>query len=197
MLNISSPSVTHSTSGRKISIHRGYSSKQLDRKLGGHSKVCLRAGWVTRGLTKSKLDSRIKVGVIYRKIGKNLICIGLASVSVEIGYPHFNIYVARELTPGSCIYNLTMAHEQKHVAIYRDQLQLFLPKLKQQLKKSTKKLMPILFKSPNAGNKYFLQKLNIEFKFILKQMNAKITRLQRRMDTPENYRWEQASCPNS
>jgi hypothetical protein len=155
LLNISSPSVTFKTTPEKISIHRGYSSKQLDRKLGGHSTVNLRAGWVTRGLTKSKLNSRIKVGVIYSKVRKNLICIGLASVSLEVGYSHFNIYVARKLMPGSCAYNLTMAHERKHVAIYRDQLQTFLPLFKQQLNQTAKKLMPIVYKSPKAGNKYF------------------------------------------
>ena len=54
----------------ETSILRGYSSKQLDRKLGSQSMVNLRARLVTRGLTKSKLDSWIKVSVIYRKFGK-------------------------------------------------------------------------------------------------------------------------------
>ena len=127
LLNIPPPSVTLSTSEGKISVYRGYSSKQLDRKLGGHTPVNLRAGWVTLSLTKSKLISRIKVSVTYRKIGKKRICIGLASVSVQVGCPHFNIYVARKLKHGSCAYKTTMAHEQKHVSIYRDQLQIFLP----------------------------------------------------------------------
>jgi hypothetical protein len=197
LLNIPPPSVTLSTSGGEISVHRGYSSKQLDRKLGGHSSVKLRAGWVTRGLTKTKLESWIKVSVIYRKLGIKRNCIGLESVSVQVGYPHFNIYIARKLKPGSCAYKTTMAHERKHVSIYRDQLQTFLPVFEQHLNQTAKKLMPIIYNSPKAGNKYFLRKLNTEFKRVLKQMNNETKRLHGRMDTPKNYQKEQSLCPNS
>ena len=197
MLSIPPPSVTLSTSEGKISVHRDYSSKQLDRMQGGNTTVNLRAGWETSGLTKSKLVSRIKINVTYRKIGKKRICIGLASVSVQVGYPHFNIYVARKLKHGSCAYKTTMAHEQKHVSIYRDQLQIFLPIFEQQLNQTAKKLMPIVYKSSKAGNKYFLRKLNTEFKRVLKQMNNETKRLHGRLDTPKSYRKEQELCPTS
>jgi hypothetical protein len=196
-LNIAPPSVTLSTSNGEISIHTGYSSQQLDSKLGGQSMANLHSRWVTRGLTKSKLESRILIGVTYTKNVKNEYCIGLRSVAVQIGYPSFDIYVARKLKPGSCSYNTTMAHEQKHVEIYRAQLQRFLPWFRRQLNQSVKKIPPILSSSLKAGNKYFLGRLNIKFKSVLKQMNDETDRLQRRMDTPKNYRKEQKLCPSS
>ena len=57
--------------------------------------------------------------------------------------------------------------------------------------------MSILFKSPKAGNKYFLRKLSTEFKRIFKQIIDKTKRLQGRMYTLENYRRDQESCPIS
>ena len=90
-----------------------------------------------------------------------------------------------------------MAHERKHVSIYRDQLQIFLPVFEQQLNQTAKKIMPIVYKSSKAGNKYFLRKLNTEFKRVLKQMNDETKRLYGRLDTPKSYRKEQALCPTS
>ena len=113
---------------------------------------------------------------------------------MQVGYPQFNIYVARKLKPGSCAYKITMNHERKHISIYRDQLQTFLPLFEQQLNQTAKKLMPIVYKFPKAGNKYFSQKLNTEFKRVLKHMNDETKRLHGRMDTPESYRKEQALC---
>ena len=90
-----------------------------------------------------------------------------------------------------------MNHERKHILIYRDQLQTFLPLFEQQLNQTAKKLMPIVYKFPKAENKYFLQKLNTGFKRALKQMNDKTMRLQGFMDTPGSYREEQALCSTS
>ena len=137
------------------------------------------------------------IGVTYTKNVKNEYCIGLRSVAVQIGYPSFDIYVARKLKPGSCSYNTTMAHEQKHVEIYRAQLQRFLPWFRRQLNQSVKKIPPILSSSLKAENKYFLGRLKTKFKSVLKQMNDKTMRLQGFMDTPGSYREEQALCSTS
>ena len=195
-LDIAAPAVTLSTFEGKIKISNGHSSRQLGTKFGGHGKMNLRAGWVTRGLTKTQLESQIEVSITYRQISKNRFCIGLSKVAARVGYRHFKVFVARKLKPGSCEYKTTMAHEQNHVSIYRDQLQKYLPRFKQQLNKSSIGLKPIISSSSAVGHQYFLRKLNSGFKRVFKQMNKETDRKQGRMDTAKNYRREQALCPD-
>ena len=57
--------------------------------------------------------------------------------------------------------------------------------------------MPMIYKLSKAGNKYFLRKLNIEFKRVLKQMSNETKRLHGRLETPKSYRKEQVLCPTS
>ena len=195
-LDIAAPAVTLSTFEGKMKISNGHSSRQLGTKFGGHGKMNLRAGWVTRGLTKTQLESQIEVSIRYRQISKNRFCIGLSKVAARVGYRHFKVFVARKLKPGSCEYKTTMAHEQNHVSIYRDQLQKYLPRFKQQLNKSSIGLKPIISSSSAVGHQYFLRKLNSGFKRVFKQMNKETDRKQGRMDTAKNYRREQALCPD-
>ena len=194
-LDIAAPSVTLSIYEGEMKISNGHSSGQLRTKFGGHGKKKLGAGWVTRGLTNTGLESQIAVSVTYRQITKNSVCIGVSKVAARVGYRDFKVYIDRKLKPGSCAYKSTMAHELNHVAIYRDQLQKYHPLFERQLNISAAKLKPIISRSSTLGHKYFLRKLNTGFKRIFKQMNKETDRRQGRMDTPENYRREQALCP--
>jgi hypothetical protein len=41
-------------------------------------------------------------------------------VSVDLYFPKIDVYVAREFSPVSCSYRLVLAHEMRHVDLYRD-----------------------------------------------------------------------------
>lgn len=194
-LGLGSAQVRVETYEGKMRINNGHSSNQLAAKIGGHGASSRSSGWVTRGLTKTSLESQIEVGVQLRKIGKNRYCIGLQKVTAQVGYKEFRVYVARDLKPGSCEYRTTMGHEQAHVAIYKDQLRQFAPRFEQRLLRAASRLRPIISKSTKAGPKYFLQKLNSEFRQVFKQLNRETDSRQGRLDTPQNYRREQALCP--
>ena len=101
-LDIAAPTVTLSTFEGEMKISNGHSSRQLGTKFGGHGKMSLRAGWVTRGLTKTQLESKIEVSIRYRQISRNRFCIGLSKVAAWVGYRYFKVFVARKLKLGSC-----------------------------------------------------------------------------------------------
>lgn len=194
-LNIPNAQVEVKTFEGPTRSNNGHSSPQLAAKFGGHGKTRKKSGWVTRGLTKTSLESRIEVGIQYIKIGKNQFCIGLKNVAAEIGFKHFQVYVARDLKPGSCEYRTTLDHEQAHVAIYKDQLRQFAPRFEQRLERVAASLKPIVSRTANAGHSYYLNKIRGEFQQVYRQFNRETDRRQGRLDTPENYRREQALCP--
>ncbi len=194
-LELALPRVTVETYTSAIRTNNGHSSRQLAKKIGGHGKTRGKAGWVTRGLTKTDLESRVEVEVQYRKLGSRQVCIGLQNVTARVGYKLFRVYVARDLRPGSCEYRTTMDHEQAHVAIYNDQLRQFLPRFEQRLNRVVAGLKPFLAKSAQSGHSYFLKKINSEFQQVFRQLNRETDSRQGRLDTPDNYRREQALCP--
>ena len=130
-----------------------------------------------------------------RQLANNRFCIGLQKVTAKVGYKEFRVYVARDLKPSSCEYRTTMDHEQAHVAIYKDQLRKFAPRFEQRLIRAATRMKPIISKSAKAGPNYFLKKLNSEFRQVFKQLSRETDSRQGRLDTPNNYRREQALCP--
>jgi len=194
-LDIANAQVEVQTYEGPTRTNNGHSSPQLAAKFGGHGKTRKKSGWVTRGLTKTSLESRIEVGIQYIKIGKNQVCVGLKDVTARIGYSHFQVYVARDLRPGSCEYRTTLDHEQAHVAIYKDQLRQFASRFEHRLERVAASLKPIVSRSANAGHSYFLGKIRSEFQQVYRQFDRETDRRQGRLDTPENYRREQALCP--
>ncbi len=194
-LNLALPTVSMEIYEGEIKVNNGHSSKQLARKFGSHNKFSRRAGWVTRGLTKTDLESRIEVHVQYQQVSKTRYCVGLKGVSAQVGYSQFNVYVARDLLPGSCEYRVTMDHEQTHVAVYRDQLKQFATRFENRLNRAARSMQPVLASSAQSGQRYFLRKLNGEFKQVFRQLSRETDTRQGRLDTPENYRREQAFCP--
>lgn len=194
-MDLSAPKVKVSTFEGPIRINNGHSSKQLSAKIGSHGSLSRSSGWVTRGLTKTALESQIEVGVQLRQLSNKRYCIGLQKVTAKVGYKEFRVYVARDLKPGSCEYRTTMDHEQAHVAIYKDQLRQFSLRFEQRLIRAASRLKPIVSKSTKAGPNYFLKKLNSEFRQVFKQLSRETDSRQGRLDTPQNYRREQALCP--
>lgn len=194
-LGFTPPTVSFKIYQGDVRINNGHSARQLAAKFGNHDKLNRRAGWVTRGLTKTDLESRIEVAVQYRPVAGNQYCVGLKTVAARVGYKHFKVYVARHLRAGSCEYRTTWQHEQSHVAIYRDQLQQFAPKFENQLNRVAVNLKPVVARSAKSGHAYFIGKLNSQFKQVFAQLNKATKIRQGHLDTPQNYRREQAMCP--
>ena len=60
-LDLPAPRVSVQTYEGPIKINNGHSSKQLAAKIGKHGTLSRNSGWVTRGLTKTALESRLKL----------------------------------------------------------------------------------------------------------------------------------------
>lgn len=56
-------------------------------------------------------------------------------IEVDILFPRIEVYVAREFSPVSCSYRLVLAHEMRHVNLYRE----FQPRLLQMIRTAMEK----------------------------------------------------------
>ena len=179
----------------KISYNNGHSALQLGTKFGQHGKIAHRLGWVTRGLTKTSLERSLNIRVKYRNLANTRICAVLASVTLEIGYEQFRVYVAHQHKPGTCAYRTTLDHENTHVRIYQTTLRKYIPRLERKLRQSATRLKPIVASSAEHAQRYFITQLERDLQLILGEMNREMDKANARIDTVKNYKREQALCP--
>ena len=178
----------------KITFNNGHSALQLGTKFGRHGNVARRLGWVTRGLTKTDIERRLSIKILYRKLPSNRICATITDVTMNIGYKQFRVYVARKLRPGMCEYRTTLAHENTHVRIYQQTLRNYVPVIERKLRQSAI-LSPVNAASAGQAKQILFSKVENAIRPVLNKMNRDMERANGRIDTVENYRREQLQCP--
>ena len=123
------------------------------------------------------------------------VCIWLADVDAELGDPVMNVYVAEEYAPGSCEYNVVLNHENTHVRFMLGSLHKWAPSIQAALSEAAKHKFPVVFPA-KPTNQQLSQYLGGNMDDIFALMNDEMTRLNASIDTPENYRRENAKCHN-
>jgi len=180
----------------EIIRNHGHSALQLATKFGQRGENARRQGWIMRGLTRTDMERHLNVGITYRNRNSSGICAALTGITLKIGFRQFRVYIARKLKPGSCEYRTTLAHERTHVRIYQSALRKYLPEIRSVLRRSVDSLQPVEAASPVPAQRYFLARIERDLAPTLARMNSETETLNGHMDTPENYRREQALCPS-
>ncbi len=83
------------------------------------------------GLTKIKESLEVNMEVEKVGVSHGYQCLYPKSIDVFLGYYLPVIYVSKELKKGTCLYDVTLRHEQTHMQIYIEALDYFLPELKE------------------------------------------------------------------
>lgn len=122
-------------------------------------------------------------------------CAVLRRVEAVLGNPVMNVYVAEEYPPESCEYKVVLAHENTHVRFNLDTLRDWLPTVKAALSEAAKHKFPAVFShkpDDNEMGQYLLSNMQATFALMGKDMAKRNATI----DTPENYRRENAKCHN-
>ncbi len=168
--------------------------RQLAR-LKGDKGALKNSGWSAVGLTLTEMEFKMKLQVNSVSNDKVRYCASIHSIKASLGYDELVVYVARKYRRGSCPYNSIVAHERKHVAIFRDALVRYAPLVERRLAEAARRLRPIRTKSPKRATARLQRKLEREIRPLFNKLNKALDTANAELDTAENYEREQAACP--
>ncbi|MDD9878437.1 MAG: hypothetical protein OXR84_13440 [Magnetovibrio sp.] len=189
-----SPAVTLDVKMGAIKLDNGRSRQQLTRLQDRRKSAGRRAGWRPVGLTLTELEFFMSVRVNAVPTARGSFCGHLQAVEATIGYEKLTVYAARKYRPGSCHYRSIMDHENLHVAVFRNTLEKYAPRVRHRLERAAAELRPVLAHSANQAATRLQKRLQSQIKPLFREMNREMDRANARLDTPENYRREQAKC---
>lgn len=137
------------------------------------------------GLTRA--ESRVSIVVKGRMLSdpaSGYECIA-PRLEVNLYYLPIVVYVGREFAPGSCAYREILAHEMRHLAVYKD----FLPRAEKVVGAALARRFEGKPLYAPAGQARNLLQREIDsgwMPFIRKEM-SKVEKLQAAIDTPQEY----------
>ena len=111
-----------------------------------------------------------------------------------MGYDKLKVYIARKYRPGSCNYRSILDHENRHVSVFRNTLVKYAPRVERRLKRFAASLGPVVATSADQAAKILQQKLQRELKPLIREMDREMDFRNAKLDSPQNYRREQARC---
>ena len=191
-----SPDVTLRIEPGKITLNNRYSRSQIKTLSGrGPSSVKLGSRWQPIGLTLTEQQFSMRVKVDAKRIGSDRFCGQLSRVDARLGYDKLKVYIARKYRPGSCNYRSILDHENRHVSVFRNTLVKYAPRVERRLRRFAASLGPVVATSADQAAKILQQKLQRELKPLIREMDREMDFRNAKLDSPQNYRKEQARCP--
>ena len=190
------PEVTLTSLRGELAYYGSHSEADLRRlfvKAGGSGRW---HGWNPAGLTLADLEIALRVEVRAQPLSRGRFCAELARVDATLGYRTLNVYVARRYRRGACEYEQILDHENRHVAIFRDVLAQYGPRVRRALERAGHDQTPQLATSPGTGSERFKDRLRNQVAPLFREMNRTLDRAHGALDTAKNYRAEQRMCNN-
>ena len=152
------------------------------------------SAWTPVGLTLTELTYKMRLKLEALPLSNGRYCARLTHVDAELGYDKLKVYIAQKFRPGSCAYSSINDHEMTHVAVFRQALDDYFPRLQRSLERAASQLQPVLASSPDQAAIYLRKRLNATVQSLFLEMNRVLDRNNALLDTPERYRLEQARC---
>jgi hypothetical protein len=155
-----------------------------------------RRTWHLDGVTVAAVPPSILLQVKPSGLQKaQRLCVYPSEVDVFFGFESLTVYIAADLPFGGCRYNVALEHENRHVSIWREEFNRFLPLIKARVNDEAHKLRPIetSINDKAAWGKHQtalwakVNPLYLEFLSAAKMRNTK-------MDTPAAYARESSRC---
>ncbi len=149
---------------------------------------------VALGLTRYEPVIEFRAPLLKVKLGDGSSCARIEKIDASIGYRNVTIYIAQEIARDSCAMGHVLEHERKHVAVNRGVLVNYVPRIQNKLKE----YMQINGVYRGADPDYAESLMREKTEFILKDAARKIMdenrRLQKSVDTPEEYARNSVVC---
>lgn len=158
-----------------------------------------RRGQAFPGANRRKLGStesslHVRTNLVVSELAADRGCYALSRLVVNIVAGPVRIYVARELDPDSCPYRVTMAHEDKHVEVFREAAENLLWELENDMRApSLRQSIPA--ETIQVAVERFRQAINLLVGDARRRVDEQATRRNGELDTRSAYRAEQDKCP--
>jgi hypothetical protein len=124
----------------RVNLQRVYDDPTLDTALDTAALAArtrdARRGDVQLGLTESVLVGGFEVTVDFAPSapGSPLLCGAAREISVRFGFENVVIHIAREVAGDRCMYDEVYRHELRHVAVDRDMVATYAPRIEAALR---------------------------------------------------------------
>lgn len=146
------------------------------------------------GLTRYEPILEVRAPIVGIKLPNGGSCAHVEHVDVTLGYENVVVLVAHEIPQGTCGFNEVMAHEMRHIAANQQILQMYVPRIADELKA----YLRVNGARQEASTDYAMnivgQKLHDIVNPLLQEMSQENERLQQTIDTPQEYARITASC---
>ena len=127
---------------------------------------------------------------------QNGYCVYLTSVEANFGLQKMQVFVASELKQGGCAYNAVLDHENQHVAINRETVKEFAPRIHAQLQDELEKLRPVFTRDTGSTTAAILDRIKIQSAGLVNQFSDTMSRRHAVIDTANNYAATSKLCPD-
>ncbi|WP_413203612.1 hypothetical protein [Rhodospirillum sp. A1_3_36] len=146
------------------------------------------------GLTSTRPTYSYQTRVSAKQVGNQRYCVFLTDLTIRFQYESILVYVARQYRPSTCPYHVTLDHELRHVALYRQGYEAFLPRLSARAAEVARQVNPMKASSRATAKQVHLKRIQREleplFQAFFKEQRARNLE----MDTPQAYGLERDKC---
>jgi hypothetical protein len=150
------------------------------------AKGAASTGRMVLGLVESRLAASVEFsarGIVKPLSGRYCM---RPSLAVKLAFKPTTLYVASQHAKGSCEFDITMAHEQKHIEVLRNYLEELAGEVERELRAKLGDGIQY-FDSAAAGETQMNERASTVLKPFLDRGMEEVNRRQARVDTPEEY----------
>lgn len=174
------------------SINHSQTRQMLAARLGN-----VATGFEAQGMTSSSHSTGIRSSVIYETMADGKLCANLQSVDIGVGYAEApTVYIASEITEGSCRYRSTIAHEYLHVGLADRAVREIAAEIDESLGGRLALEFPMIVADQDEGQRLSLGRIQS----ITEQIAARHLEVERvrnlNIDTRTSYEALTAQCPS-
>jgi len=189
-----SPRVSLQINSGRIVYDTRKDRRQISRLHGSRGGASRKRGWRPIGLTLTELKFRMKISINTLPRQGYGHCATAGAVEAELGYGDITVYVDKRYRKGSCQYRSVIEHENEHVAIFRNTLDRYAPRLEDRLTQAAEKLKPVAANTPDQAAERLKKALQRQMEPLFKEMNRTLDSKNNSIDTAASYEREQARC---
>jgi hypothetical protein len=142
---------------------------------------------VTMGLTRYEPILELRVPMVIVTSSDGLSCAHVKRVDVRVGYRDVTVLIASEIPQHSCGFVETFNHEGKHVAVNRQLLDEFVPRIEARLKEYMEKNGVFRTENADYAERVMNEKLKAIINDMVADMDSENEDRQRQVDSPEEY----------
>lgn len=192
---VSEPQINFTTSYGKLVYDFSKSRAELT-ELGNQAGI-FEQGTFAAGLALVNISYEYNLTTARRVMWNNDLCVIPTAIDIFIGYKNPVIYMAKELIPDSCTYNLVLRHEQVHQQINTEALEYFIPRFQQQLNKIAHEIKPVHLNASEPQDKateILTNAYTTRLNNLVAVLRNEILTEQHKLDNSGNYRMEGDVC---